>query len=58
MAIYAFPEFEGLKVKRIYASARYPSKRSGNTFFDSENKIKISDSMPKEVKGFFRLSIF
>jgi len=50
MSIYAFAEVEEGKAKRIYASARYPSRQAGNVFCDADELICSEDS-PLKIKG-------
>ncbi|AEA46347.1 asparagine synthase family protein [Archaeoglobus veneficus] len=57
MSIYAFAEIEEGKVKRINASARYPSKQSGNVFYDADEVI-CSDDAPLRIKGFHAIVAF
>ncbi len=60
MSIYAFAEMEGGRARRIYASARYPSKQEGNVFFDSDEKISLkhADELPLKVQGFYSIVAF
>jgi len=44
--------------RTIYASSRYPSIQEGLTFYDSSEKLKISDKMPLEIKGFYYIVSF
>ncbi|MCS7144230.1 MAG: asparagine synthase-related protein [Archaeoglobaceae archaeon] len=40
------------KIKRIYASARYPSEQLGNIFYDSEiiPNLKFAEKLPKDLE--------
>ena len=60
MALFATPEIENGRVVRIYASARYPSKQSGNLFFDSETtpNLLFADEMPLKMGCFYSLIAF
>jgi len=60
MSIYAFVEFEGGLAKRVYANAKYPSKRIGNVFMDcdSDVNLKFADVLPQRVEGFYSLLAF
>ena len=60
MSIYAFAEIENGVAKRIYASTRYPSKQSGNLFFDSDFTIdlKHADELPIKIEGFYSVVAF
>ncbi len=60
MSIYAFVEFEGGSAKRVYANAKYPSKRIGNVFMDcdSDVNLKFADVLPQRVEGFYSLLAF
>lgn len=60
MAIYAFSELESGKVKRIYASSRYPSKQTGNVFYDSDitPNLKFADELPLRLECLFSVVAF
>ncbi len=60
MSIYAFSEIEHGKVRRIYASARYPSKQCGNIFYDSEitPNLKFADELPIRLECTFSVVAF
>jgi len=60
MSIFAFAEMENGRAKRIYASTRFPSKQSGNIFFDSDHSInlKFADELPVRVEGFYSVVAF
>jgi asparagine synthase (glutamine-hydrolysing) len=60
MAIYAFSEMEEGRVKRIYASARYPSVQKGNVFYDSEitPNLRYADRMPLEMECMYSVIAF
>jgi asparagine synthase (glutamine-hydrolysing) len=60
MSIYAFAEIENGVAKRIYASTRYPSRQSGNIFFDSDFTIdlKHADELPLKIEGFYSVVAF
>ncbi len=60
MSIYAFAEMENGRAKRIYASAKYPSKQSGNVFYDSDESInlKFADELPVKVEGLYSVVAF
>lgn len=60
MSIYAFAEIEGGRAKRIYASARYPSRQMGNIFADCDHEInlKYADELPLRIEGFYSLVAF
>lgn len=60
MSIYAFSDIEKGKVKRIYASAKYPSRQSGNVFYDSEitPNLKFADELPLRLNCTFSVVAF
>lgn len=60
MSIYAFSELEQGRVKRIYASARYPSKQQGNVFYDSEEtpNLKYAGELPLKLECTFSVVAF
>ena len=60
MSIYAFAEIEDGKARRIYASARYPSKQIGNIFTDCDHPIslKYAGELPLKVEGFYSILAF
>ena len=60
MSIYAFAEMENGKAKRIYASAKYPSKQIGNVFADCDFNVnlKYADELPLKIEGFYALVAF
>jgi asparagine synthase (glutamine-hydrolysing) len=62
VAIYAFAEFDAgeSRARRIYASARYPSKQIGNIFFDSEEtpNLKFADNLPLKLRCFYSVVAF
>lgn len=45
-------DIEAGRIKRIYASAKYPSEQLGNLFYDSEiiPNLKFADEMPKNLE--------
>lgn len=59
MSIYAFADMNG-RAKRIYASAKFPSKQSGNLFYDCEEEIslKFAEELPLRIEGFYSLVAF
>ncbi len=60
MSIYAFAEIKDGKARRIYASAKFPSKQVGNLFFDCEESInlKFADELPLRVESFYSIVAF
>ncbi len=60
MSIYAFSEIEGGRVKRIYASAKYPSVQKGNVFYDSEvtPNLKFADELPIKMECMYSVVAF
>ncbi len=60
MSIYAFAEMENGRAKRIYASAKYPSKQEGNIFMDCDCKVnlKYADELPLRIEGCYSLVAF
>lgn len=50
--IHASYEIEGNRIKRIYASAKYPSEQKGNVFYDSEivPDLKLAEELPKALE--------
>ncbi len=60
MAIYAFSEMEDGRVRRIYASAKYPSMQSGNIFFDSQRvpDLRHADELPLVMECMFSVVAF
>ncbi len=60
MSIYAFAEMENGRAKRIYASAKYPSKQEGNVFMDCDFKVnlKFADELPLRIEGCYSLVAF
>jgi len=50
--IWATFDYEAKRIRRIYASARYPSKQKGNVFYDSEitPNLKFAEELPKELE--------
>jgi asparagine synthase (glutamine-hydrolysing) len=60
MSIYAFADIKDRRVRKIHASARYPSMQEGNVFFDSEHPINLkhADETPLRLEGFFALVAF
>ena len=60
MSIYAVAEMQDGKAKRIYASAKFPSRHSGNIFFDSDSKINLKDAdeLPLKITGFYSVVAF
>ncbi len=60
MAIYAFSEIEEGRVRRIYASARYPSQQKGNVFYDSDvtPNLKFADELPLKLDCMYAVVAF
>jgi len=60
MSIYAFAEIEDGKAKRIYASAKYPSRQIGNVFVDCDFNVSLKyvDELPLKIEGFYALVAF
>jgi len=60
MSIYAVAEIQDGKAKRIYASVKFPSRQSGNIFFDSDSKInlKYADELPLKITDFYSVVAF
>ena len=60
MSIYAFAEMEKGKAKRIYASAKYPSRQIGNVLADCDDEInlKYADELPLKIQGCYALVAF
>ncbi|RLI01875.1 asparagine synthetase B [Candidatus Bathyarchaeota archaeon] len=60
MAIYAFAEIKNGKARRIFASAKYPSKQRGNLFFDSEKvpDLRKTADLPHVMGEFYALVAF
>ncbi len=60
MSIYAFADIEEGRVRRIYATARYPSRQVGNIFMDCDHDVnlKYADRLPLEIEGFYSLVAF
>ena len=60
MSIYAFAEMENGRAKRIYASAKFPSKQIGNVFLDCEETVnlKFADELPLRIESFYALVAF
>jgi asparagine synthase (glutamine-hydrolysing) len=55
MSIYALAEHEKGRVKRIYASCRFPSIQRGNILQDFEGEINLinADELPLHIRDFF-----
>lgn len=60
MAIYAFAQIEGGVAKRIFVSAKYPSKQRGNVLFDSEKvpNLRKEYELPKIMREFYSVVAF
>jgi len=60
VSIYAFVDMENGRAKRIYASAKYPSKQVGNIFMDCDYNVnlKYSDELPLRIEGCYSLVAF
>ncbi|OYT33402.1 asparagine synthase [Archaeoglobales archaeon ex4484_92] len=60
MSIFAFSELENGKVRRIFASAKYPSKQIGNVLFDSDlvPNLRFSDEIPLKLRCMHALVAF
>ncbi len=60
MSIYAFAEMQDGEVKKIYASAKYPSRQIGNVFLDCDEDVnlKYADELPLKIQGFYALVAF
>ena len=60
MSIYAFAEMENGKAKRIYASAKYPSRQIGNVFADCDERINLkhADELPLKIQNFYAVVAF
>ncbi len=57
MSIYAFADVENGKVKRVHASAKFPSKQDGNVFYSADEVI-CSDDAPLRIRGFHVIVAF
>ncbi len=58
MSIFVTSEVKEGKVEKIYASTRYPSVQEGLTFFDAQEKPKISDKAPLENRMLYYVVSF
>jgi len=60
MSIYAVAEIQDGRAKRIYASAKFPSKQAGNILLDCDTNInlKYADELPLKIAGFYSVVAF
>lgn len=58
--IHAVLEYENGRIRRVYASVKYPSKQEGNVFFDSEiiPNLKFAEELPKKLECMYSVVAF